>query len=49
MDNPSFDDEENTSMVNQNDEENERYDTPNVSKIDETSLTVPDTEKQHQR
>ena len=35
MDKPAFG-RENISMVNQNDKENERYDTPNVSKIDET-------------
>ena len=44
MENPSFTDEENIPLVNQGDDEedyDERYDTPNTSTVDERSFTVP--------
>ena len=41
MDNLAFVDEENIPLVNDV-EEDERYDTPNVSRIDETSFKLPD-------
>ena len=44
MDNIAFLDEENIPIVHQDDEDyDEQYDTPNASRIDETSFTVPDT------
>ena len=42
MENPTFIDEENIPMV-QDEDYDERYDTPNTSRIDETSLIEPDT------
>ena len=47
MENPALIDEENIPPVNQDDEEDydERYDTPNTSKVDETSFTLPDAIK----
>ena len=42
MDNPVFGDEETIPMAHQ-DEDYDNYNTPNTSKIDETSFTVPDT------
>ena len=44
MENPSFTAEENIPLVNQGDDEedyDERYDTPNTSTVDERSFTVP--------
>ena len=45
MENPTFIDKENIPIVNQDDEGDydERYDTLNTSKVDETSFTLPDT------
>ena len=44
MDNIAFVDEENIQMIHQQDDDyDERYDTPNTSRIDETSFTVLDT------
>ena len=42
MENPTFLDEENIPMVHQDDEEDydERHDTPNTSTIDEPPFTV---------
>ena len=42
MDNPIFVDEETTPMVHQ-DKDYDDYNTPNTSRIDETSFRVPDT------
>ena len=42
MDNPVFLDEETIPMAHQ-DEDYDDYNTPNTSRIDETSFTVPDT------
>ena len=42
MDNPIFADEETIPMVHQ-DEDYDDYNTPNTSRIDETSFTEPDT------
>ena len=42
MDNIAFVDKENIPLVHQ-DEEDDNYNTPNVSRVDETSFTVPDT------
>ena len=42
MDNPIFVDEETIPMVHQ-DEDYDDYNTPNTSRIDETSFTEPDT------
>ena len=42
MENPTFIDEENIPMV-QDEDYDERYDTPDTSRIDETSLIEPDT------
>ena len=41
MDNPTFVDEESTPLVQ--DEDYDNYGTPNTSKIDVASFTVPDT------
>ena len=43
MDNPVFVDEEDIPMVHQDDDDYDDYSTPNTSRIDETSFTVPDT------
>ena len=45
MENPTFVDEENIPMVHQDDEEDydERYDTPDTSRVDETSFIELDT------
>ena len=45
MENPTFVDEENIPMVHQDNEEDydERYDTPDTSRVDETSFIEPDT------
>ena len=45
MKNPTFIDEENIPMAHQDGEENydEQYDTPNTSRVDETSFMEPDT------
>ena len=44
MDNIAFIDEENIQMIHQQDEDyDERYDTPNTSRIDETSFIAPNT------
>ena len=40
MDNPTFVDEEDIPMVHQDDDYDD-YSTPNTSRIDETSFTVP--------
>ena len=42
MDNPTLVDEEDISMVHQDDDYGD-YNTPNTSRVDETSFTVPDT------
>ena len=42
MDNPVFDNEETIPMAHQ-DEDYDDCNTPNTSRIDETSFTVPDT------
>ena len=42
MNNPVFVDEEDAPMVHQDDDYDD-YNTPNTSKVDETSFTVPDT------
>ena len=44
MDNPVFVDEKTISMVHQDDDYDD-YNTPNTSRIDETSFTEPDTTK----
>ena len=41
MDNPRFVNEEETPLVQDKDYDN--YGTPNTSRVDETSLTEPDT------
>ena len=41
MDNPRFIDEEDIWLIDQDDDYD--YNTPNTSRIDETSFTVPDT------
>ena len=43
MDDPTFVDEEDIPMVHQDEQEYDDYNTPNTSRIDETSFTVPDT------
>ena len=43
MDNPTFVDEENIPMVHDEEDYDERYDTPNVSRVDETSFLEPGT------
>ena len=43
MDNPVFVNEEDTPVVHQDEEDYDDYNTPNTSRIDETSFTVPDT------
>ena len=45
MENPTFVEEENIPMVHQDNEEDydERYDTPDTSRVDETSFIEPDT------
>ena len=44
MDNPTFVDEEDIPLVHQeNDEDYDDYNTPDTSRIDDTSFTVPDT------
>ena len=42
MDNPTFD-EEDIPMVNQDEEDDYDYRTPNTSRMNDTSFTVPDT------
>ena len=42
MDNPTFVDEENILLVHQQEDYGD-YNTPNTSRIDEASFTVPDT------
>ena len=42
MDNPTFVDEETIGMVHQ-DEDYDKYNTPNTSRVDETSFMEPDT------
>ena len=46
MDNPRFIDEEDIPLVHQNEDYNE-YNTPNTSRIDETSFIEPMSQKQH--
>ena len=41
MDNPTFVDEEDVPMIHQDDDYDD-YNTPDTSRIDETSFTVPD-------
>ena len=41
MDNPTFVDEEDIPMIHQDDDYDD-YNTPDTSRIDETSFTVPD-------
>ena len=43
MDNPPFVDEEDIPMVHHVEEDYDDYNTPNTSRVDETSFTVPDT------
>ena len=44
MDNPAFVDQEDIPMVNQNEgDDYDDYNTPNTSRIDETSFIGPDT------
>ena len=44
MDNPTFVDEEDIPLVHQeNDEDYDDYNTPDTSRIDDTSFTVLDT------
>ena len=43
MDNPTFVDEENIPMVEEAEDDYDDYNTPNTSRIDETSFTAPDT------
>ena len=43
MDNPTFVNEEDVPMVHQDDDDYDDYNTPNTSRADETSFTVPDT------
>ena len=45
MENPTFVEEENIPMVHQDNEKDydERYDTPDTSRVDETSFIEPDT------
>ena len=45
MDNPTFFDEENIPLVHQ-DEDYDNYRTPDTSRVDETSFTVPDTQEE---
>ena len=42
MDNPVFVDDEDIPMVHE-DNDYDDYNTPNTSRVDETSFTVPDT------
>ena len=42
MDNPVFSNEEDIPMVHQDEEDYDDHDTPNASRIDETSFTVSD-------
>ena len=42
MNNPTFADEEDIPLAHQ-DEDYDDYNTPNTSRVDETSFTVPDT------
>ena len=42
LDNPTFADEEDIPLAHQ-DEDYDDYNTPNTSRVDETSFTVPDT------
>ena len=46
MDSSAFVNEEDIPVVNQH-EDYDDYNTPNTSRIDETSFTVPDAPKQH--
>ena len=43
MDNPVFVDEEDIPMVHQDEDDYDNYNTPNTSRMDETSFTVLDT------
>ena len=44
MDNPAFVDQEDSPMVHQNEgDDYDDYNTPNTSRIDETSFIGPDT------
>ena len=43
MDNPMFVNKEDIPMVHQDDDNYDDYNTPNTSRTDETSFTVPDT------
>ena len=42
MDNPRFIEEEDIPLIHQDDDYDD-YNTPNTSRVDETSFTVPDT------
>ena len=42
MDNPTFIDDKDIPMVHQDEDHND-YRTPDTSRVDETSFTVPDT------
>ena len=48
MDNPVFVDEEDIPMVHQGDDDYDDYNTPNTSRIYETSFTYLILQKQHQ-
>ena len=41
MDNPRFVDDENIPLVHDEDIEYDDYNTPNTSRVDETSFTIP--------
>ena len=47
MDNPTFVNEEDIPMVNQDEDYYDDYRIPDTSRVDETSFTVRDTRKQH--
>ena len=42
MDNPVFVNEEDIPMVHEDEEDYDDYNTPDTSRVDETSFTVPD-------
>ena len=43
IDNPTFVDEEDIPLVNQDEEDYDDYKTPDTSRVDETSFIEPDT------
>ena len=46
MNNPTFVDEEDIPLVHQDDDYDDYYKTPDTSRIDETSFTVPNTQEE---